>query len=85
MTTQATGMAARVSRSGSGSWRPPGQVGMGLLAGVLVGNVVEGRGAASRSSSTFAQGMAVVLLAAIGLALAGATMLGTVVADASPA
>jgi hypothetical protein len=29
--------------------------------------------------------MAVVLLAAIGLALAGATMLGTVVADASPA
>ena len=46
MTTQATCMAARVSRSGSGSWRPPGQVGVGLLAGVLVGNVVEGRGAA---------------------------------------
>jgi hypothetical protein len=46
MTTQATGMAARVSRSGSGSRRPPGQVGVGLLAGVLVGNVVEGCGAA---------------------------------------
>jgi hypothetical protein len=29
--------------------------------------------------------MAVVLLAAIGFALAGATMLGTVVTDASPA
>src|SRR5919108_2392889 len=64
-----------------------GQVGVALLAGVLIGNVVEAYGAAQPIiSAGRSRGVAVALLAAIGLALAGATVLGgTVLADASPA
>jgi hypothetical protein len=58
---------------------------VGLLAGVLVGNVVEGCGAAQRFIANVCQGIGGRPAGAIGLALAGATMLGTVVADASPA
>jgi zinc transporter, ZIP family len=63
-----------------------GRVGVALLAGVLVGNVVEAYGAAqpiiaAGRSARFA----VALLTGIGLALAAATVLGgTVLADASP-
>jgi ZIP family zinc transporter len=68
----------------------------GLLAGrpgrggparrVLIGNVVEAYGAAQPIiAAGRPRGFAVALLAAIGLALAGATVLGgTVLADASP-
>ena len=64
-----------------------GQVGMALLAGVLIGNVVEAYGAAQPIiAAGRSRGVAVGLLAGIGLALAGATVLGgTVLADASPA
>ena len=64
-----------------------GRVGVALLAGVLVGNVVEAYGAAQPIiASGRPKGFAVALLAAIGLALAGATLLGgTVLANASPA
>ena len=64
-----------------------GQVGMALLAGVLIGNVVEAYGAAQPIiAAGRSRGVAVALLAGIGLALAGATVLGgTVLADASPA
>ncbi len=64
-----------------------GQVGVALLAGVLVGNVVEAYGAAQPIiAAGRPRGFAVGLLAGIGLALAGATVLGgTVLADASPA
>jgi ZIP family zinc transporter len=64
-----------------------GHVGVALLAGVLIGNVVEAYGAAqpiiaSGRSTRFA----IVLLAGIGLALTVATVLGgTVLAGASPA
>jgi ZIP family zinc transporter len=63
-----------------------GQVGVALLAGVLVGNLVEAYGAAQ---PIVAAGrpprFAVVLLAGIGVLLAGATMLGgTLLASASP-
>jgi zinc transporter, ZIP family len=64
-----------------------GEVGVALLAGILVGNVVEAYGAAQPilaggRSKRFAIG----LLGAIGVALAVATVLGgTVLADASPA
>jgi ZIP family zinc transporter len=63
-----------------------GQVGVALLAGVLVGNVVEAYGAAQPIiAAGRPRGFAVGLLAGIGLALAGATVLGgTVLADASP-
>jgi ZIP family zinc transporter len=63
-----------------------GQIGVALLAGILVGNVVEAYGAAQPilaggRSKRFAVG----LLAAIGLALAVATTFGgSVLADASP-
>ena len=63
-----------------------GEVGIALLAGILVGNVVEAYGAAQAilaggRSKRFAVG----LMAAIGLALAVATTLGgSVLADASP-
>ena len=64
-----------------------GEVGVALLAGIVIGNVVESYGAAqpilaAGRSSRFA----VVLLGAIGMALAFATVLGgTVFADASDA
>lgn len=64
-----------------------GRVGLTLLVGILVGNVVEAYGAAhpilaGGHRSEFAVG----LLAGIGLALTGATILGgTVFADSSPA
>ena len=63
-----------------------GEIGLALLAGVLIGNVVEAYGAAQPiiaggRSARFA----VTLLAAIGLSLALATVLGgTALADASP-
>jgi ZIP family zinc transporter len=63
-----------------------GEIGLALLVGVLVGNVVEAYGAAQPilaggRSSRFAVG----LLGGIGVALAAATVLGgTVLADASP-
>jgi ZIP family zinc transporter len=62
-----------------------GEIGVALLVGILVGNVVEAYGAAQPivaggRSSRFA----VALLGAIGLSLAAATVLGgTVLADAS--
>jgi ZIP family zinc transporter len=62
-----------------------GEIGIALLAGVLIGNVVEAYGAADpilRGGRT--KGFAVGLLAAIGAALMAATILGaTVLADAS--
>ena len=63
-----------------------GEVGVALLAGVLIGNVVESYGAAQPIVvGGRTKRFAVTLLAAIGLALAVATVLGgTVLADASP-
>jgi zinc transporter, ZIP family len=63
-----------------------GQVGVALLAGVLVGNLVEAYGAAQPIIAAGRPGrVAVILLGGIGLALAGATVLGgTVLADADP-
>jgi hypothetical protein len=58
---------------------------VGLLTGVLVGNVVEGCGAAQPFIANVCPRDWRPSAGAIGLALAGATMLGTVVADASPA
>jgi ZIP family zinc transporter len=60
-------------------------VGLALLVGVLVGNVVEAYGAAQPIiASGRTRRFAMTLLAAIGLALAFATVLGgTVLADAS--
>lgn len=64
-----------------------GEIGMALLAGIAIGNLVESYGAAQPiiaggNSRRFAVG----LLAAIGVALAAATVLGgTVLADAAPA
>jgi ZIP family zinc transporter len=62
-----------------------GGVGVALLAGILVGNLVESYGAAQPIVlGGKSKGFAVGLLAAIGLALAVATVLGgTVFADAS--
>jgi ZIP family zinc transporter len=64
-----------------------GQIGVALLAGVLVGNLVESYGAAQPIiAAGRPRRFAVGLLAAIGAALGGATVLGgTVLADASPA
>ncbi|HEX8204541.1 MAG TPA: hypothetical protein VF587_00630 [Solirubrobacteraceae bacterium] len=61
-----------------------GEVGLALLAGVLVGNVVEAYGAAQPMvAGGRSRGFAVGLLAAIGAALALATLAGgTVLADA---
>jgi len=62
-----------------------GEVGAALLAGVLIGNVVEAYGAAQPIiASGHTRRFAITLLVAIGLALAFATVLGaTVLADAS--
>jgi len=62
-----------------------GEIGVALLAGVLIGNVVEGYGAAQPIvAGGRTKRFAMTLLAAIGLALALATVLGgTVLADAS--
>jgi zinc transporter, ZIP family len=62
-------------------------VGVALLAGVLVGNLVEAYGAAQPIiAAGRSRRLAVGLLTAIGLSLAGATLLGgTVLAEASPA
>jgi zinc transporter, ZIP family len=63
-----------------------GEVGVALLAGVLIGNVVESYGAAQPIvMGGRTRRFAVTLLTAIGFALAFATVLGgTVLADASP-
>jgi len=62
-----------------------GAVGLALLVGILVGNVVEAYGAAQPIvASGRSKRFALTLLTAIGLALAFATVLGgTVLADAS--
>ncbi len=62
-----------------------GEIGVALLAGVLIGNVVEAYGAAQPIvTGGHTKRFAVTLLAAIGAALALATVLGgTVLADAS--
>jgi ZIP family zinc transporter len=62
-----------------------GAVGLALLVGILVGNVVEAYGAAQPIiASGRSRRFALTLLAAIGLALGFATVLGgTVLADAS--
>jgi zinc transporter, ZIP family len=63
-----------------------GQVGLALLAGILVGNAVEAYGAAQPIvAGGYSKRFAVWLLVGIGLALAAATILGgTLLADASP-
>jgi len=62
-----------------------GEVGVALLAGILIGNVVESYGAAQPIlAAGRGRRFTVILLGAIGLALAFATVLGgTVLADAS--
>ena len=62
-----------------------GEIGVALLAGMLVGNVVEAYGAAQPIiAGGHTRRFAITLLAAIGVALALATVLGgTVLADAS--
>jgi zinc transporter, ZIP family len=62
-----------------------GEIGVALLAGVLIGNVVEAYGAAQPIvAGGHSKRFAITLLAAIGAALALATVLGgTVLADAS--
>ncbi|MGH2742164.1 MAG: ZIP family metal transporter [Thermoleophilaceae bacterium] len=62
------------------------ELGIALLAGILIGNVVESYGAAQPIiAGGHRPGFAIRVLAGIGLALAVATMLGgTVLADASP-
>jgi zinc transporter, ZIP family len=63
-----------------------GEVGVALLAGILIGNVVESYGAAQPIlMGGRSKRFAITLLTAIGFALAFATVLGgTVLADASP-
>jgi ZIP family zinc transporter len=63
-----------------------GELGIALLAGILVGNVVEAYGAAQPIvAAGGSRRFALTLLSAIGLALAFATVLGgTVLSDASP-
>lgn len=63
-----------------------GELGIALLAGILIGNVVESYGAAQPIiAGGRSRRFAVLLLAAIGFALAFATVLGgTLLADASP-
>jgi zinc transporter, ZIP family len=63
-----------------------GELGIALLAGILVGNVVEAYGAAQPIVAAGAsRRFALTLLSAIGLALAFATVLGgTILSDASP-
>jgi ZIP family zinc transporter len=62
-----------------------GQIGLALLIGVLVGNVVEAYGASQPIiAGGYSKRFAITLLSAIGLALAFATVLGgTVLSDAS--
>lgn len=62
-----------------------GEVGVALLAGILLGNVVESYGAAQPIlAGGHSRGFALRLLGGIGVALAGATIVGgTVLADAS--
>lgn len=64
-----------------------GKLGVALLVGVLVGNVVEAYGAVRPiAASGYSKRFAVGLITAIALALAGATVLGaTVLADANVA
>jgi ZIP family zinc transporter len=64
-----------------------GEIGIALLAGVAIGNLVEAYGAAQPIIvGGRSRGFAVGLLASIGAAVAAATVLGaTVLADASPA
>jgi ZIP family zinc transporter len=64
-----------------------GELGVALLAGVLLGNVVESYGAAQPIlAGGHSRAFALRLLGGIGIALAGATIIGgTVLADASPA
>jgi ZIP family zinc transporter len=64
-----------------------GQLGVALLAGVLLGNVVESYGAAQPIlAGGHSRSFVLRLLGAIGSALAAATVVGgTVLADASPA
>ena len=61
-------------------------IGVALLVGILVGNVVESYGAAQPIiHSGHSKRFAITLLGSIGLALAAATVIGaTVFADASP-
>ena len=63
-----------------------GEIGVALLAGILIGNVVEAYGAAQPIvAGGHTRRFAVTLLTAIGLALAFAIVLGgTALADASP-
>jgi ZIP family zinc transporter len=63
-----------------------GEIGLALLVGIVVGNVVEAYGAAQPiAAGGHTRRFAVGLLGGIGLALALATFLGgTVLADASP-
>jgi ZIP family zinc transporter len=63
-----------------------GEVGLALLVGILVGNVVEAYGAAQPIvAGGHSKRFAVGLLGGIGLSLAAATVLGgTVLSDASP-
>jgi ZIP family zinc transporter len=62
-----------------------GNLGVALLVGVLVGNLVEAYGAVRPIiASGYSKRFAVGLIAAIALALAGATVGGTLLADASP-
>jgi zinc transporter, ZIP family len=62
-----------------------GEVGVALLAGIVLGNVVESYGAAQPIlAGGYSRGFALRLLGGIGVALAGATVLGgTVLAEAS--
>jgi zinc transporter, ZIP family len=63
-----------------------GEIGLALLVGILVGNLVEAYGAAQPIiAGGHSRRFAVTLLGSIGLALAGATVLGgTVLSEASP-
>jgi zinc transporter, ZIP family len=61
-----------------------GEIGLALLVGIVVGNVVEAYGAAQPIiTGGHAKRFAVVLLGGIGFALTGAAIFGTVLADAS--
>ena len=64
-----------------------GEIGLALLVGILVGNLVEAYGAAQPIvASGLSKRFAVALLGGIGIALAVATLAGgTVLAEASPA
>jgi zinc transporter, ZIP family len=61
-----------------------GSVGLALLAGILIGNVVEAYGAAQPIAMGRSAKLAVVLVALIGIALAGATVLGATALAGAP-